>query len=581
MTSIMSFKWRLERLHIEKGVYFSPELPPRFSSWKDAFLHSWTKQNLWNAQLPSNTYEAEKDQFHISVSARFKPRDISSYIPSSSKRIDLPLHQRLAIIRMNRNITSQKEAFKILTQQGAWNSGFINDNIEPSNDEHVTQHTTSSIAGGVHSVDSKMNFAILVDNTKGLRKFEFDHVLPDTCSQENVYKTTTMPLVTDFINGIDVTCIVYGQTGSGKTYTMFGQHKHDYSHHDDLPRQYGILPRACSEIFQAIKYRTDNLKLTLTSEVYISYVEIYGNKVSDLLKAGALCGQNSASSQRYVYDGSLEVPVYSLEEVFLLLKLGDEQKRKAATAMNAHSSRAHSVFIIKLKQTQKESGIHCISHFLFADLGGSEQLKKSQPLGFKQEADAFDSKARVKEAVHINLGLLALKQCVESLRRKRHVPYGNSKLTLILSKGLGGKSKTSIIICGAQEECHGKETIAACKFGQICRGVTTTVSKNINMIESLLQDINNDIHECEKKIREHERWDTIEVNEYDDKGAIVNVKMNIVISGAENYRLELANLIKRKKELTGDVFDHDSSVEGFGNAYLYDMGAKVTVPSSC
>jgi kinesin family protein 5 len=576
----MSYKWRIERLHIEKGVYFSRELSPIFSNWKDAFLNGWDKKNLWNLQSISNVDDPKEDQFQISVSARFKPKGISLYTPSSIRKIDLPLHQRLAIIRMNRNITSQKEAFQILTQQGAWNCGFNNDAIESHNNEYSTRLGSMSITGGVHSVDIQKNYAILVDNMKGLRKFEFDHVLPDTSTQANVYKTTTMPLVADFINGIDVTCIVYGQTGSGKTYTMFGQHTSAYMFREGLSNDCGILPRACCEIFEAIKYRTDHVKLNLTSEVYISYVEIYGNKVSDLLKAGAICGKNSASSQRHVYDGSSEVPVHSLEEVFRLLKLGDQQKRKAATAMNTHSSRAHTVFIIKLKQSQKNTGVNCTSHFLFADLGGSEQIKKSQPLGFNQEENSFNAKARVREAVHINLGLLALKQCVESLRCKRHVPYGNSKLTLILSKGLGGKSKTSIIICGAQEECHGKETIAACKFGQICRGVTTTVSKNINMIESLLQTINNDIFECEKKIRENERWETVEVNEYDDKGAILNVKMNTIISGAENYRLELANLIRRKNELTGEVFNHTSSVEGFGNAYLYDMGAKVRVSSS-
>lgn len=571
---MMSFKWRIKRLHVEKGVYSSPELSPKLSSWKEAFLNGWDQKSIWNAHMSSNMDSGREDQFHITVSARFKPKGISSYIPSSSKRIDLPLHQRLAIIRMNRNITSQKEAFQVLTEQGVWNSGF-DSTIKSRDNEHSARNATASISGGVHSVDTKKNYAILVDSMKGLRKFEFDHVLPDTCTQAHVYKTTTMPLVADFINGIDVTCVVYGQTGSGKTYTMFGHHTHVHSHREGLPKDCGILPRACCEIFDAIKYRNDHVKLTLTSEVYISYVEIYGNKVSDLLKGGALCGQNSASSHRHVYNGSSEVPVQSLEEVFRLLKLGDEQKRKAATAMNAHSSRAHSVFIIKLKQSQKSNGMNCTSHFLFADLGGSEQIKKSQPLGLNQESDSFDAKMRVREAVHINLGLLALKQCVEALRCKRHVPYGNSKLTLILSKGLGGKSKTSIIICGAQEEYHGKETIAACKFGQICRGVTTTVSKNIHMIESLLQSINNDIYECEKKIRENERWETMEVNEYDDEGAIVNVKMNTVISGAENYRLELANLIQRKKELTGDVFNHTSSVEGFGNAYLYDMGAKV------
>lgn len=44
------------------------------------------------------------------------------------------------------------------------------------------------------------------------------------------------------------------------------------------------------------------------------------------------------------------------------------------------------------------------SKLYLADLGGSEQLKKSKAIG-----ERFD------EAVHINMGLLALKNCIDAL----------------------------------------------------------------------------------------------------------------------------------------------------------------------
>ena len=48
-----------------------------------------------------------------------------------------------------------------------------------------------------------------------------------------------------------------------------------------------------------------------------------------------------------------------------------------------------------------------------ADLGGSEQLSKSGAQG-----------QRMLEAIGINTGLLALKQCIRALnKRQRHIPY--------------------------------------------------------------------------------------------------------------------------------------------------------------
>jgi hypothetical protein len=157
-----------------------------------------------------------------------------------------------------------------------------------------------------------------------------------------------------------------------------------------------------------------------------------------------------------------------------LLHLGENQKRRAATAMNDRSTRAHSIFILTLKQrlhTPKsdtdqqaddtEDGITTLTSKLFlADLGGSEQVKKSKvnagqtktfpvkdsssvlddgkPDGATdmdadttaEERDAalystgFEMAERMREAVYINLGLLALKKCIEALNSKSsYVPY--------------------------------------------------------------------------------------------------------------------------------------------------------------
>lgn len=46
--------------------------------------------------------------------------------------------------------------------------------------------------------------------------------------------------------------------------------------------------------------------------------------------------------------------------------------------MNERSSRAHSILILSLKQRNLRTGVEIESKMFLADLGGSEQIKKSK-----------------------------------------------------------------------------------------------------------------------------------------------------------------------------------------------------------
>ena len=103
------------------------------------------------------------------------------------------------------------------------------------------------------------------------------------------------------------------------------------------------------------------------------------------------------------------------------------------------------------------------SKLFLADLGGSEQVSKSKVdagmsvyfLSFffaysavsscsllgairtagneQQFSLGFELGERMRETVHINLGLLALKKCVEALNnRAAYVPFMDSKLTMVI-----------------------------------------------------------------------------------------------------------------------------------------------------
>ena len=200
------------------------------------------------------------------------------------------------------------------------------------------------------------------------------------------------------------------------------------------------MQRACEEIFQASEERQ---KLGIESKLSVSYVEVYGNEVTDLLKNGERVGHNKVSSQRYVCDiellldctikyifiytcqsyihsslcawhslffffsiflaifekhlpnitilktltkcleqqvlsGQAKQVVTNLDDIYQALSTGDVQKRRAATAMNDRSSRAHSLFVVTMEMFHSKTGVRMKSELYLADLGGSEQVKKSK-----------------------------------------------------------------------------------------------------------------------------------------------------------------------------------------------------------
>jgi hypothetical protein len=150
-----------------------------------------------------------------------------------------------------------------------------------------------------------------------------------------------------------------------------------------------------------------------------------------------------------------------------------------------------------------------------ADLGGSEQVKKSQVeagnsrLGVEANFSVgFEMHDRMREAVYINLGLLALKKCIEALNNgAAYVPYQDSKLTMLLSTGLGGDSKTSVIVCGNMDPKHASETMATMRFGERCAMIETEARNNANMLAGVLADLDNQIKALEEAIKQKERWE--------------------------------------------------------------------------
>lgn len=329
----------------------------------------------------------------------------------------------------------------------------------------------------------------------------------------------------------------------------------------------------------------------------LSYVEIYAEFVTDLLSNGARCGHSKVASQRYVLSGAAEHPILTLADVHHALRVGDATKRRAATAMNERSSRAHAVFILRLKQKCSRTGVDYESRMFMADLGGSEQVKKSQVEAGASRAGGQDSQFsvgfqkgdRMREAVSINLGLLALKKVVESLNNRAvYTPYQDSKLTMLLSAGLGGNSKTSIICAASMASAHASETCATLRFGERCALVENESRSNANMLAAVLAELDSRIATLEAEIKSKERWEEreeiridtlVEVNTLEAAIGGKEVKKVSVLVGAESERKLLEQLLMRRANFTGRTDDEEHlsrkpKVVGFGQgaASAYGLG---------
>ncbi|KAJ9475259.1 Kinesin [Pseudozyma hubeiensis] len=403
-------------------------------------------------------------------------------------------------------------------------------------------------------------------------------------SQSAFFQHTTLPLVEALLQGESGLMFTYGVTNSGKSHTVMG---------NSSPGGAGILPRSLDVIFNSINglessttiqpigvsgvQRADkhpvpaesasNLGVNpfmipsvsrrllaeaptrapkpaklvehdptkvavdrnLRYSVFVSYVEIYNEKLFDLLDVspGATLGRsesvrgsnwslanmaNAPSSSiptsasitlnrkplslkndhdnggKYVA-GLREIKVSSAQEARDLLHRGQENRAVFGTMANRASSRSHGIFTIKV--IRHHGGLTNLSdddldsfttaRLSIVDLAGSERVANT----------GLASGDRLKEAGNINKSLMCLGQCLETLRKnqvrlmgttdngqaatvKRRVsivPFRHSKLTELFQSFFVGEGKAVMIVNANPYDTGFDENSHVMKFSAIAKEV--------------------------------------------------------------------------------------------------------------
>nr|KIR46176.1 kinesin family member 20/23 [Cryptococcus bacillisporus CA1280] len=406
--------------------------------------------------------------------------------------------------------------------------------------------------------------------------FSFDRVFSPDTPQSPFFTTTTLPLVEKLLQGENGLLFAYGVSNSGKSYTIQGGNTASTT-------ERGVLPRAIDVVFNSIEGSESKANLqpqgladvvlcdqvdgplnivdplaateprtgevvkvdkNFSYAVFISYAEVYNEKIFDLLEAVLPASSSSASPLPHIkatYDrfprashmqgipfvlnssfnmaamanggggvlkrqalslkndpdgngkyiaGLKDVRVRTREEALAVFRSGQNARQVFGTLANRESSRSHGIFTIKVVRIHngapEDPDSAQVSRLAIVDLAGSERNKNTHTTG-----------DRLKEAGNINKSLMVLGQCLEVLRSNQQklaapsavgvkkriavVPFRHSKLTEIFQNFFVGDGRAVIIINVNPYDTGFDENSHVMRFSASAREVQTTASNRVGL----------------------------------------------------------------------------------------------------
>ncbi|XP_053682760.1 uncharacterized protein LOC128733150 [Sabethes cyaneus] len=275
------------------------------------------------------------------------------------------------------------------------------------------------------------------------RPFVFDYVFRPEASQALVYDALIRPLVVKMINGFYCTALAYGQTGTGKTFTMGLQWDHSGPH--DINR--GMITRALDQTFDLLKESRNKEDY----EIEVSFVEIYNEKIYDLLSESSSEPVNTRGCK---FNGGTKREVTRASEAQDILMEGNKNRHVRPTKMNTLSSRSHAIFSIHASVVHDDARIVSALHLV--DLAGSEGVRRTGHQG-----------VALAEGVHINQGLLSIGKVLQALSiGSKVIPYRDSILSTVLQDSLNSNSYLTLLACVSPLPEDLSETLSTIRFAQ-------------------------------------------------------------------------------------------------------------------
>ncbi|XP_045925981.1 uncharacterized protein kif16bb isoform X1 [Micropterus dolomieu] len=316
-----------------------------------------------------------------------------------------------------------------------------------------------------------------------------DRGSPAFASQEEIFHDLGSDVLKAAFEGFNACVFAYGQTGSGKSHTMMG-------HTEDK----GLIPRICEGLFYEISHRS-KMGDAVSFCTEVSYLEIYNERVQDLLKkrptptdGGGLRVREHHRDGPYVENLSKHL-AHSHGDLEDLISLGNANRTTASTTMNDVSSRSHAIFTIYFTQAWFDAELprETLSKIHLVDLAGSERADATHTTG-----------TRLKEGANINKSLVTLGSVISALadlsvgrlstkKKQIFIPYRDSVLTWLLKDSLGGNSMTTMIATVSPADVNYGETLSTLRYASRAKNIVNSPTVNEDDSVTVIRELQAEV----------------------------------------------------------------------------------------
>ncbi|XP_077454906.1 kinesin-like protein KIF13A isoform X3 [Stigmatopora argus] len=409
------------------------------------------------------------------------------------------------------------------------------------------------------------------DNSRKQSKvFAFDHCfwsmdesnVPKYAGQEVVFQCLGEGILENAFQGYNACIFAYGQTGSGKSFSMMGNGE-----------QPGLIPRLCCSLFERV-HKEENEGHTFKVEV--SYMEIYNEKVRDLLDPKGSRQSLKVREHKVLgpyVDGLSQLAVTNFEDIEVLMSEGNKSRTVAATNMNEESSRSHGVFSIIVTQTlydlQSGNSGEKVSKMSLVDLAGSERVSKTGAAG-----------ERLKEGSNINKSLTTLGCVISALAdqsagkgKAKFVPYRDSVLTWLLKDNLGGNSKTAMIATVSPAADNYEETLSTLRYADRAKRIVNHAVVNEDPNARIIRELREEVEKLKVQLSQAESLKAPELKEKLHESEKLIMEMTVTWEEKLKKTEEIATERQKQLESMGISLETSGIKVGEDKCFLVNLNA--------
>uniref|UniRef100_A0A8I3PVP6 Kinesin family member 13A n=1 Tax=Canis lupus familiaris TaxID=9615 RepID=A0A8I3PVP6_CANLF len=335
--------------------------------------------------------------------------------------------------------------------------------------------------------------------------------------QEVVFKCLGEGILEKAFQGYNACIFAYGQTGSGKSFSMMGS-----------AEQLGLIPRLCCALFKRISLEQNESQ---TFKVEVSYMEIYNEKVRDLLDPK-----------------------------------GNRQSLKV---------REHKVLgpyvdgLSQLAVTSFENSGEKVSKVSLVDLAGSERVSKTGAAG-----------ERLKEGSNINKSLTTLGLVISSLAdqaagkgKNKFVPYRDSVLTWLLKDNLGGNSQTSMIATISPAADNYEETLSTLRYADRAKRIVNHAIVNEDPNAKVIRELREEVEKLKGQLSQAEAMKAPELKEKLEESEKLIKELTVTWEEKLRKTEEIAQERQRQLESMGISLETSGIKVGDDKCYLVNLNA--------